>query len=312
MRRFVRLYGTVFIGRNASYTADELKQKFTQKERDAETGLDYFFARYYSSNQGRFTSVDPIDITDARLDDPQRLNLYVYARNNPLIFTDPDGRDVHLFMSNQPVGTAEIKLLGRDRRADAPERVIVPVYELRVTDDVTNKTSTYLVTRDAPIVGDSNLGMMSSMVVGVKNIAFEPKEDVGTYSLVAFDFPIKGIPSYAIKNPDGSDGLAAEPNGSPLRERPDIATSITIHVGGAYVGAGGVDSFAGSLGCFSLANESSGNRGANRLRDDINSRVAINRRAKKGTRLTLIIQKRRDVAWFWHVFPIAPKRDRRY
>ena len=38
--------------------SDNVRQKFTQKERDIETGLDYFLARYYSSMQGRFTSPD--------------------------------------------------------------------------------------------------------------------------------------------------------------------------------------------------------------------------------------------------------------
>ena len=38
--------------------ADSTRQKFTQKERDNESGLDYFGARYYSSAQGRFTSAD--------------------------------------------------------------------------------------------------------------------------------------------------------------------------------------------------------------------------------------------------------------
>jgi RHS repeat-associated protein len=40
------------------YVNDAVRQKFTQKERDNETGLDYFLARYYSSIQGRFTSPD--------------------------------------------------------------------------------------------------------------------------------------------------------------------------------------------------------------------------------------------------------------
>jgi RHS repeat-associated protein len=70
--------------------------KFTGKERDSETGLDYFGARYYGSNMGRFTSVDPIWITKERLLDPQRLNLYAYGLNNPLRFIDPDGMDVTL------------------------------------------------------------------------------------------------------------------------------------------------------------------------------------------------------------------------
>src|ERR1700682_2223361 len=70
--------------------------QFTSKERDAETGLDFFGARYMSSAQGRFTSVDPIWITKERMLDPQRLNLYAYGRNNPLRFIDPDGMDITL------------------------------------------------------------------------------------------------------------------------------------------------------------------------------------------------------------------------
>jgi RHS repeat-associated protein len=72
--------------------ADSTRQKFTQKERDNESGLDYFGARYYSSALGRFTGVDPIFVSPRRLLDPQQLNLYTYTRNNPLKFIDPDGR----------------------------------------------------------------------------------------------------------------------------------------------------------------------------------------------------------------------------
>jgi RHS repeat-associated protein len=63
---------------------DTLAEKFTGKERDAETGLDYFEARYFSGAQGRFTSPDPVKVTPDRLRDPQQFNLYAYARNNPL------------------------------------------------------------------------------------------------------------------------------------------------------------------------------------------------------------------------------------
>jgi RHS repeat-associated protein len=76
-----------------SVTGDTTTQKFTGKERDAETGLDYFGARYMSSAQGRFTSVDPISGTVLHLLNPQRWNMYAYAVNNPLAYTDPDGRD---------------------------------------------------------------------------------------------------------------------------------------------------------------------------------------------------------------------------
>ena len=63
------------------------------KERDVETGLDYFLARYYSSIQGRFTSIDPVNY-QAMLDPgkPQSWNAYAYVNNNPLNRIDPDGK----------------------------------------------------------------------------------------------------------------------------------------------------------------------------------------------------------------------------
>jgi RHS repeat-associated protein len=75
-------------------TADGVRQKFTDKERDNESGLDYFGARYYASMQGRFTSVDPVFVRLSRLNDPQRWNLYGHARENPIKYLDPDGRDL--------------------------------------------------------------------------------------------------------------------------------------------------------------------------------------------------------------------------
>lgn len=82
-------------------------QQFTQKERDVETGLDYFGERYYASMQGRFTGADPYDINFERqetedpreanalfrdyIEQPQHWNHYAYALNNPLKYVDPDG-----------------------------------------------------------------------------------------------------------------------------------------------------------------------------------------------------------------------------
>lgn len=71
--------------------------KFTGKERDAETGLDYFGARYYANSLGRFESVDP-KASSGRSLDPQSWNRYAYARDNPLFYRDPDGRDWEQFV----------------------------------------------------------------------------------------------------------------------------------------------------------------------------------------------------------------------
>ena len=70
---------------------DAIRQKFTQKERDSETQLDYFLARYYSNILGRFTSVDPQQ-AGAVNEDPQSWNAYTYARSSPMLYSDPDGK----------------------------------------------------------------------------------------------------------------------------------------------------------------------------------------------------------------------------
>jgi len=70
--------------------ADGARQKFTSYERDSESGLDFAAARFYSSSQGRFTSVDPL-MASAIAANPQTLNRYSYVTNSPLTLIDPSG-----------------------------------------------------------------------------------------------------------------------------------------------------------------------------------------------------------------------------
>lgn len=90
--------------------ADGLREQFTSQERDVETELDYFLARYYSSKQGRFTSPDEFKggpnevfvlgsgpsenqaLGYADIANPQSLNKYQYTFNNPLRYVDPSGQ----------------------------------------------------------------------------------------------------------------------------------------------------------------------------------------------------------------------------
>jgi RHS repeat-associated protein len=82
------------------------QRKYTGQEYDASTGLNYLNARYQNPTTGRFISEDPAFIAigadqvttaeekqqrDAFFSDPQQLNSYSYARNNPLRWTDPLG-----------------------------------------------------------------------------------------------------------------------------------------------------------------------------------------------------------------------------
>ena len=82
-----------------------MRYKFTGKERDTESGLDYFGARYYGSSMGRFMSPDwsddPVAIPYSDLSNPQTLNLYAYAGNSPVRNVDDDGHEVWLCVNGQ-------------------------------------------------------------------------------------------------------------------------------------------------------------------------------------------------------------------
>ncbi len=76
-------YGGLF----ATVGSDPNRYKFTGKERDSESGLDMFGARYFGSSLGRFMTPDwaakPTNVPYASFGNPQSLNLYSYVNNNP-------------------------------------------------------------------------------------------------------------------------------------------------------------------------------------------------------------------------------------
>ncbi len=74
--------------------------KFSDKELDQETGLQYFTNRYYDSQTANFVSIDPALIQNPGefLFDPQQLNSYAYARNNPILFIDPSGLTTKVYL----------------------------------------------------------------------------------------------------------------------------------------------------------------------------------------------------------------------
>ena len=86
---------TTVLGLQAAAVLNRVGSCSTGKERDTESGNDYFGARYYASSMGRFMSPDwsakASPVPYATFGDPQSLNLYSYMRNNPLGGVDADG-----------------------------------------------------------------------------------------------------------------------------------------------------------------------------------------------------------------------------
>jgi RHS repeat-associated protein len=75
-------------------TSQEIAASFVPAHgADPAYASSYFGARYLRTGSGRLTTVDPV-MTSAHLTNPQTFNRYAYARNNPLRYVDPDGRDV--------------------------------------------------------------------------------------------------------------------------------------------------------------------------------------------------------------------------
>ena len=297
-------YGETWIEEGGSYGGNTPGYKFTGKELDPETGLYYFGARYYDSKLTVWISDDPafgdhIYKGHGRgVFISKNLALYQYSFQNPLTYVDPNGRDVHFVMSAQPVGYAEIRLIGQESHYGAPRTVTIPLYTLTVTDDATKKATTYHVTRDAPILNWTEPETKGK--INVKNVAFEPAAKVAKYRLVPST--IAGFGAYALRNLDGTRGLNAIPVESPFRkQQSNVATDVTIHIGGEFITVGGVPAIAGSEGCFSLSGKDSGNKGLNRFVNDVWSRQSENKKAGKGAAIDLKIYQRQNVKWEWQV-----------
>jgi RHS repeat-associated protein len=91
--------------RIATGSFDE-QRRFIGEEYDGDTEFSYLNARYYQGSRGQFMSQDPVFLLvgdpngikqmtqnemTAIIADPQALNSYSYARNNPLVLKDPNG-----------------------------------------------------------------------------------------------------------------------------------------------------------------------------------------------------------------------------
>jgi RHS repeat-associated protein len=81
----IRHYRYSAFGIPEDHRWDSQPYRFTGREWDRETGIYYYRARYYDPTRARFVTEDPIGLVGG-------INLYGYALNNPLLYTDPDGR----------------------------------------------------------------------------------------------------------------------------------------------------------------------------------------------------------------------------
>ena len=150
---------------------DGLRQKFTSKERDNETGLDYFSARYFASIQGRFTTVDPFG-GSGRPPKPQSWNRYAYVLNNPLTLVDPDGMEGQVAQQVVDIGKDKIinKKIEEIRKTAKPLKPGVeptPTNIVYIPGEQTQLNNATLVDPDGNTLGRRVNGYMRPVGVAV-------------------------------------------------------------------------------------------------------------------------------------------------
>ncbi len=151
------------------------RYKFTDKERDAESGYDYFGARYYASPLYNWTSVDPLS------DKSPQISPYAYCNWNPIKLVDPDGRSFSDFdAEGNYLGTSHDNwwhntFVGQKGRVLDSEGTVATIFNFADPgQDVANLKSGNLkklqfvqesdivgLLKDASVFDDSNRGLLS-------------------------------------------------------------------------------------------------------------------------------------------------------
>jgi RHS repeat-associated protein len=137
-----------------------LAYKFTGKERDTESGNDYFGARYYASSMGRWMSPDPKQPSVKHLANPQKWNKYAYVLNNPLAMFDPDGQEELTIVYRTFIAPAKISFLGTNYAGDGRTFSTAPIASSRSTITVRIETDPSIRPGD-PIISQTNAAGLS-------------------------------------------------------------------------------------------------------------------------------------------------------
>ena len=144
----------------------------TSKERDIETGLDYFEARYYGSTQGRFTSTDPL-MASGRTNKPQSWNRYAYVLNNPLILIDPDGMEEEIpeqqvvDMGKDPIINKKIQEIQDKAKPLAQGVAPVPTQAVVIPGEHTQLNNATIIDPDGNTVASGVTGYMQPIALVV-------------------------------------------------------------------------------------------------------------------------------------------------
>jgi RHS repeat-associated protein len=181
---------------------------FTGKEKD-ESGLHYFGARYYDSDLGKFTSVDPVAENEP----------YSYVRNNPMMFVDPDGMDEEIFFRG--VGNTDYLLTAR-----TPSATSLYTDLMQVFDHVTGNTdsspfiSVSSSAKRASVYGERIHLFSESNIENGRVLRTEELLDIGEFLHKEGSITEKQLRGYSGLVELEHHGLVISTNGKPVKINP--------------------------------------------------------------------------------------------
>jgi RHS repeat-associated protein len=210
--------------------------KFTGKERDPETGLDNFGARYNSSNFGRFLSPDPKILNMRLLVNPQRWNKYAYTINNPLRYFDPNGME-----------EIEVQL-----RAFIPQRSVTVMGTTNGGDDRTFSTAANASSRTSITVRiETDASIRANPIISVTSVAGQSTKLDANGNVIKTTTSTSGLPTVnGTRDANGNVVLSFQQDTkNPLSSGPQALTrgisadlNVTISQNGSLVTAAGTTS----------------------------------------------------------------------
>ncbi len=207
------------------YTAsliDGPAQKFTGKERDGESGLDYFGARYYGGATGRFTGVDPKRFSSRTVANPQKWNKYAYVLNNPLAFVDPNGQEEIKVTFRTFIPEKSLTFMGQTFSGDNRSYSSAPVASSRT--HITVRLETDASIRSSPIISVSGGAGATNLLGASGEVTATATARTGLPTATAIRDAKGGVVlsiNQSVKNP-----LVA----APAAFTPDIGANLTLAI----------------------------------------------------------------------------------
>ena len=245
------------------YTDFRQHIQHTSNYKDDETSLIYRGARYYDGKTGRFTSMDPYVFGDLKaiINDPQLMNTYGYARNNPLIYHDPNGELPILipFIAGAIIGAGTVYHANDNVKANVNSAVNSGLANLTANGNTAQYNQSVVQMSNDNVVWDATISNpeMAGFAVGVTGAAAAIPGAAGIANVATMEAGV-GL-GYVGKMTVGAaayEYVAA----NALRSTPDMIQAYTnlspsnyrtwsdlITTTGLLYGPGVVDDYAGAL-----------------------------------------------------------------